>query len=516
MMAGKGLFAYGQSYLTKWVVHRTAVDLRVQVYEHLNRLSLDYINSKGTGRLMAHVTSDIDLFVHNVDIFGDTLIQPFSILSILVVLFFVHPPMTLCAIIVIPAVGVVLQVMGRRARRASRQRQEHIAGLSGILQETFSAGRVVRAFSMEKYEEDRLGREAMRVFRNSMKIVRVRALSPSLMEVFGAVAVLLVLFGGYFFALRPGPHQMSPAAFMTYLGMVFALYQPIRRLSRVTITINNALAGAERVFTVLDTPAKVTDAPGAEELPPFSESIEYRDVSFEYQPGVPALADVSSRIRKGETVALVGHSGAGKSTFVDLLARFYDVTAGAILVDGRDVRKVKIQSLRAQIGIVPQEVALFNDTVRNNIAYGRPDLDLEVVRHAAHEANAHEFIEKLPEGYDTVVGERGHALSGGECQRISIARALVKDPPILILDEATSSLDSESEAKIRKALDTLMRNRTTIVIAHRLSTVLHADRIIVLERGRIGGEGKHEELLRTNSTYQRLYQLQFGAVETTV
>jgi len=506
----KGFFSYAEGYLTKWVVHRTAADMQVEIYKHLNTLPLDYFTRRGTGQLMAHVTSDIELFVRNVDILGDSLIQPFTVLSILVVLFLVHPPMTALALLVIPASAIIIRTMGKKARRASRRRQEHVAGLSGILQETFSAVRVVRAFCMEHYEEERLRREAFRIFRNSMKIVRVRSLAPAIMETLGAAAVMLVLLGGYYFVLRPGPNRMEPETFILYVTLVFSLYQPVKKLSRVTITVNNALAGAERVFAVLDTETTVKDIPDARALPPFSETVEYRNVTMEYKPGEAALDNVSVTIRKGETVALVGPSGAGKSTFVNLLSRFYDPVSGKILIDGNDIREVRLRSLRDQIGLVPQEVVLFNDTVHNNIAYGRPDLSLEDVRRAARDANADSFIERLPEGYDTMVGERGHALSGGECQRVSIARALVKNPPILVFDEATSSLDSESEIEIRKAMVNLMRNRTTFVIAHRLSTVVHADRILVLERGRIVDQGSHKELLETSRLYQRLYRLQFG------
>jgi len=513
MVGLKGVFSYAQNYLTKWVVHRMAADMRVEVYKHLNTLPLDYFTRRGTGPIMAHVTSDIDLFAVNVDILGDSLIQPFTILSILVFLFLIHPPMTVLALVVVPAVAIIIRAMGKRARKASRSRQEHVAGLSGILQETFSAVRVVRAFGMERYEEERLRREAYSVFRNSMKIVRARALAPAIMETLGAAAVLLVLLAGYFIVLQPGPNRMEPQTFILYITLVFSLYGPVKKLSRVSITINNALAGAERVIAVLDTKVTVTDAPGATDLPSFSETIEYRDVTLEYESGKSALAGVSITIRKGETIALVGPSGAGKTSFVNLLARFYDVTRGSIIIDGHDIREVRLDSLRRQIGLVPQEVVLFNDTIRNNIAYGRPDLDLEEVKHAARDANAHEFIERLPSGYETLVGERGHALSGGECQRVSIARALVKNPPILIFDEATSSLDSESEIQIRKAMVALMRNRTTFVIAHRLSTVIHADRIIVFQKGHIVGQGKHEDLLRTSPLYQRLYRLQFGDAE---
>ena len=512
----KGGFTYAQEYLLKWAANRMCADMRVEVYRHIHSLSLDFFSRKGTGTLMAHVTSDIQLFARNLDILSDTLIQPWIILATLVALFFIHPKMTIFAILIVPIAALAIRALGKRVRRASRKLQEYQAGMSSILQETFSATRVVKSFGMEDYEKKRFEEESMRFFRSDMSIVRARSLAPVLTEGLGALAAALVLAGGTYYVLSPGlgaADRLSPGSFTVYVGLVFALYQPIKALSRVSITINNALAGAERVFEVLDTKPKITDREGSLELPPFSDRIVYRNVVFEYAGGVRALDHVSVEIRKGETVALVGPSGAGKSTFVDLLTRFHDPLEGAIEVDGHDLRDVRMASLRRQIGIVPQEVVLFNDTIRSNIAYGRPDLDQSAVERAAREANAHDFIVAMPRGYDTVVGERGHALSGGQAQRVSIARALLKDPPILIFDEATSSLDSESEMEIRKALANLMKSRTTIVIAHRLSTVMHTDRIVVLEEGRIAGVGKHAELLGTCPVYRRLYEHQFGTLE---
>lgn len=509
----RGIFMYTQEYLLKWSAYRMCADVRVKVYAHVNTHSLEFFLGKGTGTLMSHIMGDIDLLGNNLDFVATSLIQPMMILFTLGILFIIHPKMTLFALLFLPTTGLLVRELGKRVRAASRKRQIHMAEMSGILQETFSAVRVVKSFGMEDYETKRFSDEVMRFFRSTMRIVRAKSLAPVLTEVLGAFGVAIVLAGGTYFVLSesiPQEDRLEPETFFTYLTFLFVLYQPIKALSKVSITISNALAGAERVFGVLETEPTISDREGAVELSPFSDRIVYRDVVFEYPGGIRALDGVSVEIRKGETIALVGPSGAGKSTFVDLLTRFYDPAGGSITIDGHDLRDAKTASLRRQIGIVPQEVVLFNDTIRNNIAYGRPDLDQSVVISAAKEANAHDFIVSTSNGYDTVVGERGHALSGGQAQRISIARALVKDPPILIFDEATSSLDSESEKAIRTAMNNLIKDRTTIIIAHRLSTIMHADKIIVFDKGKVVGLGKHEEVLAGCPVYRRLYEHQFG------
>jgi ATP-binding cassette, subfamily B, bacterial MsbA len=374
---------------------------------------------------------------------------------------------------------------------------------------------VVKAFGMEGFETSRFRRAASRLFHVNMRITRTTAILPPLMEGVGGLALIGALFYGAA-AIRSG--QLTPGAFTSFLAALFAMYTPIKRLSRVNATLQGALAAGQRIFEVLDTHLEVNEAPGARVLPRMTREIEYRDVGFQYADGDGAvLRRVSFTARSGEIVAIVGTSGAGKTTLMNLLPRFYDVTDGAVTIDGVDVRQGTLKSLREQIGLVTQETVLFNDTVRANIAYGLEDVDEARIESAARAAFAHDFILDLPRRYDTVIGERGSRLSGGQRQRIAIARALLKDPPILILDEATSALDAESEQAVQQALSNLMKGRTTLVIAHRLATVRNADRILVLDGGEVAEEGTHEELLRRpGGLYSRLYELQFSPEDPAV
>jgi subfamily B ATP-binding cassette protein MsbA len=380
-----------------------------------------------------------------------------------------------------------------------------MGSITTFLHETITGNRIVKAFNMEEYEKRRFAVENDKFFRTILKRVRIRALSHPLMEVIGGVGVAAIVWVGGYSVIRG---ELTPGAFFSFMAALLLLYNPIRDLNKVNLEIQDGMAAAIRVFELLDTVSEIRDDTEAIPLPPISEGILFQKVNFKYD-GEPVLREISLSVKTGEVIALVGMSGAGKTSLVNLLPRFYDVEAGEILIDGHDIRKVTMKSLRNQIGLVTQQTILFNDTVRNNIAYGSLERSVQEIEEAARAANAHDFIVRLPEGYDTIIGEQGVKLSGGERQRISIARALLKNAPILILDEATSSLDSDSETEVQKALDRLMKGRTVFVIAHRLSTIRNAHRIIVLSEGKIVEEGTHGKLMTLDGEYRRLYELQF-------
>jgi len=415
--------------------------------------------------------------------------------------------LALFSLVVLPPVAFALVTIGRKMRKRSTRAQERMADMTSILQETIVGARIVKAFGMERFESDRFGR-ANDGFRDAfVHLRRVSAAARPISEyAIVVVAVAMLWFGGREIFVN---HDLAPQQFVLFVTALLSTMSPLKSLSEVNANVQQGIAAADRVFDLLDTPVSIADSPGARPLPRFAREIRFERVSFSYRPGEPVLQEVEFPIRTGEVVALVGASGSGKSTTMDLLARFQDPLAGRITWDGIDLRDGTISSLRAQLGIVTQETILFHDTVKNNIAYGRTGATGDEIRDAARAAFAHEWIERLPQGYDTVIGERGTRLSGGERQRLAIARALLRNPPILLLDEATSALDTESERMVQAALDRLMRDRTVLVIAHRLSTIQHADRIVVLERGRVVGCGTHDELLEADGTYRRLYRLQF-------
>jgi len=504
----KGGCSYGQSYLMQYVGQRIITQYRIDLYAHLQKLSLSYYDRVPTGELMSRITNDVNQIQGAVSsVVTGLLRELFTVIGLIVVLFWRDWFLAIFAVGVFPICAIPLVKFGRRLRKISHRSQETMADVSVLLHETISGARIVKGFCREQYEIERFSREAFRLFVLRMKDVSTRAMSSPLMEFLGGIAIAGILFYGGWQVIEG---RSTPGTFFSFLTALIMLYEPVKHLSGLNNEIQNGLASASRVYAVLDTKPEILDPPQAVTLPRLSREIEFRGVGFSYRPGEPVLEDIDLRVPAGQVLALVGSSGGGKTTLVNLLPRFYEVSRGAILIDGVDIRQASLASLRGQIAIVTQQVVLFNDTARNNIAYGRPEATQAEIEAAAQAAYALDFIQRLPQGFDTNIGEAGVLLSGGERQRLSIARALLADRPILILDEATSSLDTESEMYVQKALENLMQGRTTFVIAHRLSTIQRADRIIVMSGGRIVEEGGHQDLLARGGLYHRLHQMQFA------
>lgn len=503
----KGVFRYTQGYLMKYVGQRVIMDIRNRMYEHYQRLSLDYYTANQTGAMMSRITNDINSMQQALPVAVDLIRQPFTLMGLMAVAFYQEWRLTLFALLIMPLMAVPFIKFGHRLRRYSKKGQEKMGDISSVLQETITGIRVTRAFGMDGYEIGRFRDENKRFFNIIMKRVRIDEISGPLNEFIGSIGIAFVIWYGGYQVLNG---QSTPGAFFSFLAACALMYNPIKKLNGANAQIQDSMAAAERVFHILDTEPSVKEKEGALTISGVKEGVEFKNVSFKYQDEM-VLKGVDLRVKVGEIVAIVGESGGGKSTLVSLIPRFYDVTDGAVTIDGVDIRDLTFKSLRGLTGVVSQETFLFNDTVRNNIAYlpERESISFDAIVEAAKAANAHEFIMAMPDGYDTVIGERGVRLSGGQRQRLSIARALLKNPPILILDEATSSLDAESEYLVQEALNRLMKGRTTLVIAHRLSTIQHADRIVVLSKGKIAEEGRHEELLRQGGEYSRLYNRQF-------
>lgn len=502
----KGACNYGQIVLMSFIGQRVVTDLRNDLYNHIQRQSLSFFYRNPTGTLMSRITNDVNFIQMAVSEAATSLLKDsLMLVALTCVIFYMNWKLALIALFVFPLAVYPIAKFGEKMRRVATDSQVTMGTLSSLLQETIAGTRIVKAFGMEDYEGRRFARENENLFRLFMKSVTIRALSSPLMEFLGHLGVAtIVLYGGY----QVIQGHSTPGTFFSFMTALILLYEPIKRLTNVNNTIQQGIAAAQRVFGLMDSDPDIRDREGAPALSPMERSIELRNVTFSYGDE-PVLKRIDLTIRAGEIVAFVGMSGVGKTTLVNLIPRFYDVTEGAIFIDGVDIRDVTIRSLRDQIGIVTQQVILFNDTVRNNIAYGDIDRSDEDVVRAAKAARAHDFIMKLPMGYDTVIGEQGVRLSGGERQRISIARSLLKNAPILILDEATSSLDTDSEKEVQEALETLMKGRTTLVIAHRLSTIRNANRIVVLYDGAVVEEGAHDDLITKRGEYHRLFTMQF-------
>ena len=502
----RGASSFAQNYLMDLVGQRIICDLRDELNHHIQRLSLAFFNRTPTGDTLSRVTNDVALIrTALTDAVASVMRDTTSLLVLIVVAFVKDPTLALIAFLVFPASVLPILKLSKRLRRFSKRGQRSLGILTALLQETVQGNRVVKAFGMEEYERERFGAENRRLYRLYMKASMIKALTTPALEVLAAFGIGGVVWYGGNSVIAGGRSQGS---FLAFLTAMFLLYEPFKGLTKTNSTIQQGVGAAERVFELLDTEPEVVDRPTARPLTGMRRGIAFEHVGFTYG-AEPVLRDVDLDIHAGEVVALVGMSGGGKSTLADLIPRFYDVTEGRITIDGVDIRDYTLRSLRAQIALVTQFTFLFNDTVRANIAYGDIGKAMEDIESAARAANAHEFITALPQGYDTPIGELGVTLSGGQRQRLAIARALLKDAPILILDEATSALDTESERLVQQAIERLMVNRTSLVIAHRLSTIRRADRIVVVVRGQIVEQGTHEELLAVGGEYRKLYDLQF-------
>ncbi|MCK7559007.1 ABC transporter ATP-binding protein/permease [Chitinophaga sedimenti] len=483
--------------------------MRNQVFARLSHQSLDFYHKRQKGQILSTLTNDAqeveNSVVNSIQVF---LRDPFIIIGYFVVLFLISTKLTLFTIIFFPLSGMLIGYISKQLKNKSRYSQEMLGKILNVSEETVSGVRIIQGFTAETFMQHKLA-DINRMFSKiSRSMFNQREAASPISEVLGiGVVVILVMYGGNLVLSGQGG-SLTAAAFITYLALYSQILQPAKNISNAITTMQRGLVAAERIYEVLDAPITVTEKPNAETIKTFEQSIAYDNMSFSYNDETHVLKNINLNIEKGKMIALVGRSGAGKSTMVDLLPRFYDVTTGSIKIDGKDVRDLKMNDLRQLMGIVSQEAILFNETVFNNIAFGQPDANKDAVIQAAKIANAHEFIKDLENGYDTNIGDRGLKLSGGQRQRLTIARAVFKNPPILILDEATSALDTESEKLVQEALNNLMKNRTSIVIAHRLSTIQHADEIIVMEKGEIMERGKHEELLQRNGIYKKLVEMQ--------
>jgi subfamily B ATP-binding cassette protein MsbA len=512
----KGICDYSGTYLVNHAGFGMITDLRDDLYTALLRRSAAFFSKHTTGTLLSTIINDIERVQYAMStVLSELLQQFFTFVSVAIVVVILGGSLSWVLLLFVPVIVFSSRKIGSRVRHTTRHGQDKLAEIQNILHETITGNRIVKAFNTEDWETSRFRKAARRLFRANLRSVAATAISSPLMDVLGVVGIaLLILIGRG----RIVHNQMTPGVFVAFITAVFSLYNPVRKFALFYNNFQQALGASSEIFKFMDLEDDVREKPRAKSLPKFSGSVRFEHVSFAYahdgEQRHDVLHDINLEVRRGEILAVVGSSGAGKSTLVHLIPRFFDVTDGRLLIDNLDVRDVTLASLRAQVGIVTQETVLFNDTVRNNIAYGQPNVAQKEVEAAARAALAHDFIVALSAGYDTVIGERGVRLSGGERQRLAIARALLKNAPVLILDEATSALDSESEALVQSALHNLMSGRTVFVIAHRLSTVRRADRIVVIENGTIADVGRHEELMKKLGTYRRLYELQFANADS--
>ncbi len=503
----KGTAWYARDYFMGYIGQKVVNDIRDRLYAHVTSLSFSYFTKIPTGVIIARVINDVNLVQGALTRAPATLVQGIlTMVTLTGYIFYLNWKLATFSVVVLPFAGVAFSRFSRRFRRASTQMQEEVGGLTMHLHETISGIRIVKAFGMEEHENRRFTSRNKQLFNSLMRSIKTSAISHPVMETISMVGTAVVIWYALYSIIVW--KIMTVGDFFSFLGALVFFYRPLKELNGINNVVQDGIAAAKRIFDVLDTQSEIKDRPGAAALPAAIRTVEFRDVSFKYEEDL-VLKGISLTARAGETIAIVGTSGGGKTTLVNLIPRFYDVSEGAILIDGTDIRSAAIASLRSRIAMVTQQTILFNDTVRENIAYGTPGIKLDDVVKAARTAYADDFIRALPHGYDTVIGEAGVKLSGGQRQRIAIARAILKDAPILILDEATSSLDTQSEREVQKALEQLMKGRTSFVIAHRLSTIMNADRIIVLKKGRIVEQGGHEELLNRNGEYRNLYDQQF-------
>ncbi len=507
----KNIFFYINNVSLSFVQNKMIQDIRNKVFKHLHNLPIPFYDKNKSGEITSIVLHDVSAlrtaFTQSIQ---NLINEPLNILVLVFMLFLISAKLTFIAIITIPISAFVIIKLGQSIRRKAKRSSKQIAGVINILQESISGIRIVKAFAKEKFENHRFQEETKKFFTLLFRQDRLRFLTTPLNDMVGvSMGVILLWIGGNEVLSN---QTLSPDSFLRFIIFLFAMLQPARKLGNVNAQIQAGLASATRVFSILDTPNDIKDASTPIYIDSFQNSIQFNDVSFQYESSdTPSLLNVDTTIRKGEIVALVGSSGAGKSTFVDLIPRFYDVSSGTITIDSHNINEISQYSLRSLMGIVTQEVILFNDTVANNIAYGIEEAKIEQIKNAALGANAFEFIENLPKGFNTIIGEKGTRLSGGQKQRLSIARAIMKNPEILILDEATSALDTESERKVQIAIDNLVQNRTVIVIAHRLSTITKANKILVFDNGQLIESGNHSELITKNGHYKKLYDIQFGS-----
>lgn len=501
----RGIGDFGSKYLIKWVGNRVIMDLRNLMFGHLLDLSILFYSERRTGELISRVTNDPQLVEQSVStVLGDIVKEPLTLIFMVVSAFLLDPKLALVSFVLFPICILPIAIFGRKMRKNSRRAQERIADLMSILQETITGARIVKAYGMEPAEEARFKERNRTFFGNVLRMARARSsVEPIIVFISG--------FGISFVLLYAKWEGMTFSQIVAFAAALVLMYEPVKKLSGIHLQIQQSVAAAERIFELIDAPITVVEKPGAAPFGGTPAVIEFDHVGFSYGPETPVLRDIHLTIPSGTRLAIVGNSGSGKTTLVNLIPRFADVTAGAIRINGTDIREFTLKSLRKSMGVVTQETILFNDTVAANIRYGTPEASLEAVREAARKAYAHEFIEEMPEGYDTIIGERGVRLSGGQKQRLAIARAILRNPPIMIMDEATSALDTASERQVQSALESLMTGRTVFVIAHRLSTIVNCDRILVLEAGRIVESGTHPELLEKGGVYRNLYNLQFNS-----
>ncbi|PYV43918.1 MAG: multidrug ABC transporter ATP-binding protein [Acidobacteria bacterium] len=509
----KGLAEYFSTYLLNYMGQSIVMDLRNQLYERVLNQSSSFFHTHSTGRLISRITNDIEkIQFASSTALADALKQGLTFLACLYLAFAIDWRLALASFLLAPLVIYPSKFFGKKIHKSSRSSQDKMEEISNILQETITGHRIVKAFGMEKFELSKFKQATRRLARINLTWVRVHAIASPFMELLGAITIALMLF---YAQNRISNNQMTAGSFAVFLVALLKMYEPVRRISGIYNTFQQAKGASSKVFEIMEEPPEVTEKSNAIRLSHFRQDIEFRNVSFNYNDSrLPVLRNVDLKVSLGEVIALVGTSGSGKSTLVNLIPRFFDPTDGQILIDGIDIRDVTLDSLRSMIGMVSQETVLFNDTVHNNICYGREHVGEDEIIAAAKTALAHDFIEQLPKKYDSIIGERGQKLSGGQRQRIAIARAILKNSPILILDEATSALDSESEILVQKALSNLIHGRTVFVIAHRLSTIRQADRIVVIDRGQISEIGTHTDLVARGGIYQRLHALQFVETDT--